>query len=110
MNSITEVKDDLIAREIQRIELLTKKELIRELIDLKSKEVEQMSKKKLLTKLQIMTNSKIDSIEEEFFCRKCGKSITKEEVELNDDEMCTACYAERHRQNTNHGNKNKTKK
>lgn len=96
MNSITEVKDDLIAREIQRIELLTKDELVRELIDSKSKEVEQMSNNKLLNKLQIMTNSKIDSIDEELFCRKCGKSISKEEVELNDDEMCSTCYAERH--------------
>lgn len=102
---MTEVKDDLIAREIQRIESLTKKELISELIDLKSKEVEQMSNDELLVKSRNMKNQKI---EEEFFCRKCGKTISRGEVELNDDEMCSICYAERHQKN--HGNKNKTKK
>lgn len=51
----------------------------------------------LLNKYQnIMTNSKIDFIDEELFCRKCGKSISRGEVELNDDEMCSTCYAERH--------------
>ena len=96
MNSITGVKDDLIACEIQRIELLMREELIQELIDLKSTKVEQMSDNELLNKLQIMANLKKDSVDDELFCRKCGKSISKEEVELNDDEMCSTCYAERH--------------
>lgn len=51
MNSITEIKDCVIADQIQRIKLLTKEELIEELIDLKSKEVEKMNDEELLNKL-----------------------------------------------------------
>lgn len=43
MNSITELKDYLIADEILRIKSLTQKELVEELIDLKSKQIESLS-------------------------------------------------------------------
>lgn len=48
MNSTNELRDYLIADEIQRILSLSKEELERELIDLKSKAIEQMSDYELL--------------------------------------------------------------
>lgn len=48
MDSATELKDYLIADEIKRISSLSKKELVEELIDLKSKNIEQMSDDEIL--------------------------------------------------------------
>lgn len=48
MNSTSELKDYLIADEIQRISSLSKEELIRELIDLKSRAIEEMNDYELL--------------------------------------------------------------
>lgn len=48
MHSTTELKDYLIADEIQRISSLSKEELVQELIDIKSKAIEQMSDYELL--------------------------------------------------------------
>jgi len=42
MNSIEEVKDCVIADEIMRIQVLTKEDLIRELIDVRSRQIEVM--------------------------------------------------------------------
>lgn len=42
MNSIEEVKDCVIADEIMRIQVLTKEDLIRELIDVRSRQIEAM--------------------------------------------------------------------
>ena len=42
MNSIEEVKDCVIADEIMRIQVLTKEDLIRELIDIRSRQIEVM--------------------------------------------------------------------
>lgn len=49
MNSTAELRDYLIADEIQRLSSLTKEELVRELIEIKSRAIEQMSDKELLT-------------------------------------------------------------
>jgi len=50
MNSTSELKDYLIADEIQRISSLSQEELMRELIDLKSKAIEAMSDSELLNR------------------------------------------------------------
>ena len=50
MNSLEELKDYLIADEIQRIESLTREELVRELMDVKSKDIEALSDKEVLNK------------------------------------------------------------
>ena len=50
MNSLEELKDYLIADEIQRIESLTREELVRELMDVKSKDIETLSDEEVLNK------------------------------------------------------------
>jgi hypothetical protein len=52
MNSFTELKDALIADEISRIESLTQKELVEELIDLKSRQIESLSPDEVINYLK----------------------------------------------------------
>ena len=52
MNSITELKDAIIADEISRIESLTQKELVEELIDLKSRQIESLSPDEVINYLK----------------------------------------------------------
>ena len=52
MNSIEEVKDCVIADEIMRIETLTKEDLLKELVDIRSKQIEVMKSDEFMTYLK----------------------------------------------------------
>ena len=52
MNSITEIKDCLIVEEIERIKNLSNEQLIRELIEVKTKKIEKMTDVEIFKILQ----------------------------------------------------------
>jgi hypothetical protein len=52
MNSLEELKDYLIADEILRIESLTQKELVDELMDLKTRQIESLSPDEVINYLK----------------------------------------------------------
>ncbi len=52
MNSITEIKDYLITDEIERIENLSSEQLMRELIEVKTRKIEKMSDVEILKMCQ----------------------------------------------------------
>lgn len=52
MNSITEIKDCLIVEEIERIQTLSNKMLIEELIEVKTRKIEEMSDVEILKMCQ----------------------------------------------------------
>jgi hypothetical protein len=56
MNSITEIKDCLIVEEIERIQTLSNKMLIEELIEVKTRKIEKMSDVEILKMCQINKN------------------------------------------------------
>jgi len=51
MNDLTSLKDYLIADEIQRIKLLTKDELVGELIEVRASKIETLSDEEILNPL-----------------------------------------------------------
>ena len=60
MNSIEEVKDCVIADEIMRIQVLTKEDLIRELIDVRSRQIETMKPDEFMAYLKTRNHGNED--------------------------------------------------
>jgi len=52
MNSITEIKDCMIVKEIERIKNLSNEQLIRELIEVKTMKIEEMTDVEIFKILQ----------------------------------------------------------
>lgn len=60
MNSIEEVKDCVIADEIMRIQNLSREDLIRELIDIKSRQIEAMKPDEFMAYLKTRNHGNED--------------------------------------------------